>query len=69
MMWQKACPRCGGDLFLDSDLSGYFVSCIQCGNVLSEAQGQALFRLSFERASAGRFRVIRADVRKSAGKV
>jgi len=38
MMWRKACPRCGGDLFLDSDLHGDFISCIQCGLVLDESR-------------------------------
>ncbi len=38
MMWRKACPRCGGDLFLDSDLHGDFISCIQCGAVMDESQ-------------------------------
>lgn len=46
MMWLKACPRCRGDLFLDSDAYGRFVSCIQCGNVLDKAQERALFRVT-----------------------
>ncbi len=36
MMWFKACPRCRGDLFLDSDYYGPAVSCIQCGHTLQE---------------------------------
>ncbi len=36
MMWLKACPRCRGDLFLDSDYYGPSVSCIQCGHILQE---------------------------------
>lgn len=27
----KSCPKCGGDLLLDSDADGQFVVCIQCG--------------------------------------
>lgn len=27
----KACPRCKGDLYKDSDMYGVFVTCIQCG--------------------------------------
>jgi hypothetical protein len=31
MVWLKACPRCRGDLFLDSDHYGKFRTCVQCG--------------------------------------
>ena len=27
----KGCPRCGGDLYLDEDEYGKFLSCLQCG--------------------------------------
>ena len=31
-MWKlKACPRCGGDVFIDQDLSGWYEHCLQCG--------------------------------------
>ncbi len=36
MMWLKACPRCRGDLFLDSDYYGPSANCIQCGYTLQE---------------------------------
>jgi hypothetical protein len=26
----KACPRCGGDMFLDRDLDFWYEQCIQC---------------------------------------
>lgn len=44
-MWLRACPRCGGDLVSDYDRYGRFVSCIQCGCVLSESQEGALMAL------------------------
>jgi hypothetical protein len=44
-MWLRACPRCGGDLVSESDGYGRFVSCIQCGCVLSESQEGALIAL------------------------
>jgi predicted nucleic-acid-binding Zn-ribbon protein len=25
------CPKCGGNIYLDSDLYGWFEQCIQCG--------------------------------------
>lgn len=31
MYFLKQCPRCSGDLVIDSDQHGDFVSCLQCG--------------------------------------
>ena len=32
MMWRlKSCPRCGGDLYLDSDQYGWYEHCLLCG--------------------------------------
>jgi len=36
MMWLKACPRCRGDMVMDSDYYGPSVSCIQCGYTLDK---------------------------------
>ena len=31
-MWKtKSCPRCGGDIFIDKDMDGWYGQCIQCG--------------------------------------
>jgi ribosomal protein S27AE len=31
VMWKlKSCPRCGGDIFIDQDLDGWFEHCLQC---------------------------------------
>jgi hypothetical protein len=38
MMWLKACPRCRGDLFMDSDYYGPSVFCIKCGHTLDRPQ-------------------------------
>ncbi len=27
----RACPRCGGDMFLEEDMFGPYRSCLQCG--------------------------------------
>ena len=32
----KGCKRCGGDLFLERDSYGAYVSCIQCGAVYTK---------------------------------
>lgn len=29
----KGCKRCGGDLFLERDSDGVYISCLQCGAV------------------------------------
>ena len=44
MMWFKACPRCYGDLFLDSDYYGYYVYCVQCGHSLDKPLKGRLLR-------------------------
>lgn len=36
MLWLKACPRCEGDLVLEEDMFGSFVSCLQCGHILDK---------------------------------
>lgn len=38
MIWHKTCPRCNGDLVLELDLHGDYISCVQCGGILSERQ-------------------------------
>ncbi|MEE8442754.1 MAG: hypothetical protein V3S37_03305 [Dehalococcoidia bacterium] len=38
MLWIKQCPRCQGDLYHNRDMYGDFVSCLQCGNYLPDAQ-------------------------------
>lgn len=31
-MWKfKSCPKCEGDLYIDWDMDGTFVQCLQCG--------------------------------------
>lgn len=30
-MWKfKGCPRCGGDLFIERNLDGWYEQCLQC---------------------------------------
>jgi hypothetical protein len=49
MLRFKACPRCHGDLLVDSDYHGHFACCIQCGAYFDQPQ-QAL---SQRRAASG----------------
>ena len=40
-IWLRACPRCGGDLFVTSDafdLRGLYRSCFQCGHIVEPKQ-------------------------------
>jgi hypothetical protein len=32
----KGCKRCGGDLFLERDMDGVYVTCLQCGATFSD---------------------------------
>ena len=32
-VWNKGCKRCRGDLLLERDEDGLYVSCLQCGAV------------------------------------
>ncbi len=39
MVWLKECPRCLGDLFMDQDHYGKFMTCIQCGYMRDLVEG------------------------------
>lgn len=28
----KACPRCGGDIYIDRDLESWYEQCLQCSH-------------------------------------
>ncbi len=33
VMWKfKNCPRCGGDIFIDKDMYGWYEQCLQCSH-------------------------------------
>ena len=36
--WLRACPKCGGDLKLEVEITGAYVQCIQCGLELDPGQ-------------------------------
>ncbi len=42
VIWLKACPRCGGDLFEERDWYSRTVKCFQCGRALTTAQEREL---------------------------
>ena len=42
MFWFRQCPRCSGDIYMDRNQYGPYITCIQCGfsrDVLSTSQG------------------------------
>ena len=57
MMWLKSCPKCQGDLSASEDAFGSYISCLQCGNHLSDAQDLRLDRWPAEAVTAGPFGV------------
>jgi hypothetical protein len=44
MYWLKSCPKCQGDLWEIKDVGETYVSCIQCGRILTAVQEAALPR-------------------------
>ena len=69
MMWLKACPRCRGDLVLDSDYYGNYVSCIQCGASLDKSQKSVLQQRLFVNRSAADLRPLRETARTASARV
>ncbi len=44
--WLKGCLRCGGDLQEEWDVYGHYISCLQCGYILSQAQEMGLLTIA-----------------------
>ena len=63
MFWFKSCPRCGGDLYADSDFHGPYITCLQCSHYLTAAE-QAKLRLA--RAKAALNKLAGAEREKAA---
>ncbi len=38
MFWLKSCSKCKGDLYLDNDTFGTYISCVQCSRYLTEEE-------------------------------
>jgi DNA-directed RNA polymerase subunit M/transcription elongation factor TFIIS len=41
MMFLKACPRCRGDLYINRDIYGTYLECVQCGYIRDLAEETA----------------------------
>ena len=58
----KGCQRCGGDLFLEQDEYGIYVSCIQCSTVHAEYSCRESKKLSpkqlAESGRAGKYELL-----------
>ena len=68
-MWLKSCPRCRGDLVLDSDYYGNYVSCIQCGASLDKSQQGLLEQRLCVNRPATELREMEPTYRKFGAKV
>jgi len=69
MMWLKACPRCHGDLVLDSDYYGNYVSCIQCGASLDKSQQSSFQQRLFINRPAADLPDMRSTARRTGERV
>ena len=49
MFYFKACPKCGGDMYLERDAYGSFQKCLQCGRMID----LELTSVSYRQAGAG----------------
>ena len=60
MFFFKACPKCHGDLYLDSDGYGTFVECLQCGllrDLVDREIGMVDRLINLSSPSASRYRL------------
>ncbi|MGH2460905.1 MAG: hypothetical protein ACRDIY_18775 [Chloroflexota bacterium] len=42
MVYLKCCPRCRGDLFTERDYRDRYITCLQCGHILSTSEETVL---------------------------
>lgn len=58
MLWKKACRRCAGDVYLQTDFHGQFFTCIQCGALVDHSVPVPLVSAAerCERRATGRVR-------------
>ena len=42
MVYLKACPRCRGDIFTETERREVYFSCLQCGHVLTPLEEKLL---------------------------
>ncbi len=35
MFWFKACPKCHGDLYMETDVYGSYIACLQCSRYMT----------------------------------
>jgi DNA-directed RNA polymerase subunit RPC12/RpoP len=48
----KGCKRCGGDLFLERDAEGTYISCLQCSAVYVKIPKPSTPKTKLEKAYA-----------------
>ena len=45
MLFLKACPKCSGALFLEVDMYGRYIKCLQCGFLKDTGANQEITAL------------------------
>jgi hypothetical protein len=48
----KGCKRCGGDLFLERDAEGTYITCLQCGAAYAKRPAEPAPRVKLEKVYA-----------------
>jgi DNA-directed RNA polymerase subunit RPC12/RpoP len=48
----KGCKRCGGDLFLERDSEGTYISCLQCSAIYVKIPKSPVPKIKLEKAYA-----------------
>jgi hypothetical protein len=49
---QKGCKRCSGDLFMEKDIEGTYISCLQCGAIYERRAAPQYQRVRSRKALA-----------------
>jgi len=59
VVWRlRACPRCGGDRFVDRDADGWYEQCLQCGHRRAVTADDKVGRVPGGRGPYGRRSVV-----------
>ena len=50
----KVCPRCNGDLYLNEDIFGKYLNCLQCGYMKDEEAPAVIYKKTRNKRAASR---------------
>ena len=64
-MWRfNNCPRCGGDIYIEKDKTGWYENCLQCGYT-HEKQTMPVINKSYENSDSTQYLSAVEDVTSS----